>query len=83
MENEESPGQPGPLFFRVVQGEPTHAEIAALAAALTAKRAAAARQADPGTAPGGGWARRADLLRAPLAPGRDAWRRSLRTGPLR
>ncbi len=81
MGNEQPAAGPEPLF-RVVRGQPTHEEVAALAAALTAKRAAAARQAGA-AAPVSTWACRGDLLRAPLAPGRDAWRRSLRPGPLR
>ena len=69
-----------PSGLTVVAGHPTAEEVAALTAAVTAvlaaraardRAAAARRQA-------GGWADRSRLLRAPLAPGPGAWRRSAR-----
>jgi Acyl-CoA carboxylase epsilon subunit len=64
-------------FLRVVRGEPTAEEIAALVAALTTAHAPRA-----GAAPGGRshrgslWADRSRLVRRPLAPGPGAWRAS-------
>ena len=68
-------------FFRVVAGHPTGEEVAALAVALLAVRAAGGRARPraapvPGAGPATHWADRADLLRAPLAHGPGAWRRS-------
>ena len=72
-----------PAGLTVVAGQPTAEELAAstpvtaavtgvLAARAAGGRAAAARR------PAGGWADRARLLRAPLAPGPGGWRRSAR-----
>jgi hypothetical protein len=65
---------------RVVRGHPTEEEVAAVVAVLTAKLAARERAAltppSPRRRPAAGWAQRARLLRAPLAPGPGAWRRS-------
>ena len=66
----------GPLL-EVVAGQPTADEVAALTVALSAvlaarQRAASRRQAT------GGWADRSRLLRAPLRPGPQGWRRSAR-----
>ena len=62
--------------IRVVAGHPTHEELAALAAALTIKRAAAARAALPAPRPRSAWADRSRLVREPVAAGQDGWRRS-------
>jgi hypothetical protein len=61
----------GTPYLRVVRGEPTAEELAALVAVLTARSAAVAP--DPPARPA--WsdpARRLDVLR----PGPSAWRRS-------
>jgi hypothetical protein len=63
----------GPLL-RVVRGEPTAAELAALVAVLTARAAAGAAARRP--RPRSAWADPADRVRAPLAAGPGAWRRS-------
>jgi acyl-CoA carboxylase epsilon subunit len=84
-----SAGQPAAAELgglTVAAGQPTAAELAAVTAALTAvlatraaaDRAAADRAAAARRPPAGGWAGRAHLLRAPLVPGPDAWRRSAR-----
>ena len=74
-----------PPLLRVIRGNATAAETAALIAALavsraTAARAAAGGAAASGTAAGGGtlsgWRDRARLLRAPLRHGPGAWRAS-------
>jgi Xaa-Pro aminopeptidase len=65
----------GPVL-RVVRGEPTAEELAALTVVLTA-RAAAAAAPKPG-APRSEWRDRASLLRRPLHPGPGAWRASAR-----
>ncbi len=65
----------------VAAGQPTSTELAALTAAITAvlaTRAAAGRSAAASRRPAGGWADRANLLRAQLVRGPDAWRRSAR-----
>ncbi len=75
MVNEEPPA--GAADIRVVAGHPTHEELAALAAALTIKRAAAARAAAvPAPRPRSAWAGRGRLVREPVAAGPDGWRRS-------
>jgi len=63
------------LFLRIVRGEPTAEELAALVAVLAA-RAAAAGAAAARPRPRSAWAEPAARLRAPLAPGPAAWRRS-------
>jgi acyl-CoA carboxylase epsilon subunit len=64
---------PAPLF-RVVHGNPSVEETAALAVALAAKLAAGHQPARRGAA--SRWADRARSMRAPLTPGPDAWRTS-------
>ena len=62
-------------LLRVVRGEPTDEELAALVAVL----AAGARTSAGGTgtpAPVSRWASRADAVRAPAPVGPDAWRTS-------
>jgi hypothetical protein len=65
--------EPEPLL-RVVRGQPTDEEAAALAVVLAAKLAA---RPPHGRAAVAGWADRARALRAPLTPGPGAWRRAL------
>ncbi len=62
-------------LLRVVHGEPTDAELAALAAVL----AAAAAGGGGGDVPARGpdrWSDPAARLRTPLAPGPGAWQRT-------
>lgn len=61
-----------PPFLRVVRGEPTPVELAALVAVLAAR--AAAGPGPPG--PRSAWADPAARLGVPPAPGPSAWRRS-------
>ena len=68
--------EPEPLL-RVVRGQPTDEEAAALAVVLAAKLAARPAHGRPGRAAVGGWADRARALRTPLTPGPRAWRRAL------
>jgi hypothetical protein len=70
---------PEPLL-RVVRGQPTDEEAAALAVVLAAKLAAPPAQGRPRRGPAGGWADRARALRTPLTPGPGAWRNSARPG---
>jgi Acyl-CoA carboxylase epsilon subunit len=58
-------------LFRVVRGDPTDAELAALAVTLAALAAA-----DPEQAPPASSAWNAPRLRTPLHPGPGAWRTS-------
>ena len=67
--------QPEPLL-RVVRGQPTDDEAAALAVVLAAKLAARPAPGRTERAAVGGWADRARAMRAPLTPGPGAWRRS-------
>ncbi|HET7246296.1 MAG TPA: acyl-CoA carboxylase subunit epsilon [Streptosporangiaceae bacterium] len=71
--------EPEPLL-RVVRGEPTGEEAAALAVVLAAKLAARPAQARKKRAATGGWADRARAMRAPLTPGPGAWRNAARPG---
>ncbi|MGI8328697.1 acyl-CoA carboxylase subunit epsilon [Actinomadura scrupuli] len=62
-------------FLQVVRGDATPEEIAALVAVLAARAAAAAPTGPPARRPSE-WARRARLVRRPVAPGPGAWRAS-------
>jgi acyl-CoA carboxylase epsilon subunit len=68
-----APGEPAPPPLRLVRGDATPEEIAALVAVLSA--ASAAGDAAP-TRPRSQWASRQRAVRQPLAPGRGAWRAS-------
>jgi len=65
-------------FLRVVNGDASAEEIAALVAALTA--VAAARSSDAGEAEPGpvrnNWSAKARLMRSPVYPAAGGWRRS-------
>ena len=64
----------GPGAVRVVRGDPSAEELAAVLAVLAAARGRAGGPAQ--WAPEGGWASRGAALRRPIAPGRGAWRLS-------
>ena len=59
---------------RVVRGDPSAEELAAVLAVLAAARGRAGGAAQ--WAPEGGWSSRGAALRRPIAPGRGAWRLS-------
>jgi len=61
--------------LRVVRGDATAEEIAALVAVLVARSAGAEAPGQARSVPGL-WADRSRLLRRPLSPGPGAWRRS-------
>jgi hypothetical protein len=61
-----------PPVLRVVRGEPTAEELAALIAVVCARVAGGATVHRPRSA----WSAPDRLLRRPVAPGRDGWRRS-------
>ena len=61
--------------LRVVRGDPTPEELAALLAVVTA---AGEAPAEPERARRGGWSDPARQLRRPLTPGPNAWRASAR-----
>jgi len=68
--------------LKVVAGDPSAEELAALTVALSAVLAARggpARAGLPGRA-SPGWADRSRMMSVPPRPGRDAWRRSARPG---
>jgi hypothetical protein len=69
---------PGPVL-RVIRGDATPEEIAAVVAVLLSRAAAADAPPQPRPAPSA-WADRSRLLRRPLHPGPDAWRRSALPG---
>jgi hypothetical protein len=67
-----------PPVFRVVRGNPSVEETAALAVVLAAKLAAGppAGHGPARRGPASRWADRARSMRAPLTRGPDAWRAS-------
>ena len=68
-------------LFRVVHGNPSGEQAAALAVVLAAKLAAGPAGAGPRSRRTvGGWGDRARAVRAPLTPGPGAWRNSARPG---
>ena len=64
----------GPVL-RVIRGDATPEEIAAVVAVLLARSAASDASSSARPAPSA-WAARSRLLRRPLHPGPGAWRRS-------
>ena len=60
-------------MLRVVRGDPSPEELAALVAVLAA-RASSAAAGRPEPRAVGGWVDRSAGLRRPIAPGPDAWR---------
>jgi Acyl-CoA carboxylase epsilon subunit len=71
--------EPEPLL-RVVRGQPTDEEAAALVVVLTAKLAARPAPRHAGRAPVRGWADRRRAMRVTLTPGPGAWRNAARPG---
>ena len=67
--------QAGPPVLRVVSGDATAEEIAALVAVLASRPRAGAGEATA-TPARSAWSDRYRLIRAPLLPGPGAWRRS-------
>jgi hypothetical protein len=65
-------------YLRVVRGDATPGEIAALVADLAAVAAARSRAAAPPARPSArvGWSAQTRQPRTPLRPGAGAWRRS-------
>jgi len=70
---------PGPPLLRVVRGDATPEEIAALVVALLA-RSADAEAPGPARSVQNAWSDRSRQLRRSLAPGPGAWRRSALPG---
>jgi hypothetical protein len=78
MTEQQPPERP---WLRVVRGDPTPEELAALVAVLAARQAQAsqvAAEAGAGAAPGrrSAWGHPDSAFRQPLRHGPDAWRRS-------
>jgi hypothetical protein len=69
----------GPPLLRVVRGDATPEEIAALVAVLLARPADAGAPGPVRSVPGF-WSDRSRLLRRPLSPAPGAWRRSALPG---
>jgi hypothetical protein len=74
--SEDKPPASGAVL-EVVAGHPSAEELAALTVALAAALAARGPAGQPGR-PSPGWADRSSMMKAPLLPGPDAWRRSAR-----
>lgn len=72
--HDQAPGEPAPPPLRLVRGDATPEEIAALVAVLSA--ASAAGDPAPPPRPRSQWTSRERAVRQPLAPGRGAWRAS-------
>ncbi|TNY38653.1 acyl-CoA carboxylase subunit epsilon [Thermomonospora catenispora] len=62
--------------LRIVRGDATPEEVAALVAALSARAAAAAAAAGEGSRPRSLWADRSAMMRRSLPYGPGAWRAS-------
>ncbi|HEY4852905.1 MAG TPA: acyl-CoA carboxylase subunit epsilon [Streptosporangiaceae bacterium] len=75
-DDDQPPGQP---LLRVVRGDATPEEIAALVAVLLA-RSADAEAPGPARSVKNAWSDRSRQLRRPLSPGPGAWRRSALPG---
>ena len=69
--SESRPTQP---LLRVVRGNPTDEEFAALVAVVAVRRAAATTSEGTGVVRRSGWTERARGLREPLRPGPHGWR---------
>ena len=67
-------------LLRVVRGDATAEEIAALVAVLLAARPAVPEAPRPARSVQKAWSGRDSLLRRPLSPGPGAWRRSALSG---
>lgn len=70
-EEQDTPARP---VLRIVRGDPSPEEAAALVAVLSAAGGGDALAPDAG--PPSRWARPADLVRAPVRPGPGGWRAS-------
>ena len=71
--------EPAAPVFRVVGGDPTDAELAALAVVISALRRSRGPLAPPENPRiSGGWKSYWHTVRGPLFPGRDAWQATLR-----
>ena len=66
--------------LRVVRGDATPEEIAAVVAVLLSRAAASGVGTPPSRPAPSAWADRSRQLRRPLFPGPDAWRRSALPG---
>jgi hypothetical protein len=74
---EEKPVEPPPLL-RIVKGNPSAEEVAALIAVVSSMASAAADAAAQQKAPRPEWSARHRMLRRPLRHGPGAWRASAR-----
>ncbi len=61
-------------MLRIVRGDPSPEEVAALTAVLAA--ASGGGEPEPDTGPASVWTERESLVRRPLTPGPNAWRTS-------
>jgi hypothetical protein len=74
-EGSDAEAVPARPVLRIVRGDPTPEELAALTAVLAAASGGSGPSAeDP--APASAWAERESLVRRPLTPGPYAWRMS-------
>jgi hypothetical protein len=73
--SEDEAPQPERPVLRIVRGDPSPEELAALTAVLAAASAGSGTpEEDPG--PASAWTEREALVRRPLSPGPHAWRMS-------
>jgi hypothetical protein len=72
--DDDQPG--GQPLLRMVRGDATPEEIAALIAVILAARAAGTEAPRPARSVQSAWSDRSRLLRRPLSPGPGAWRSS-------
>jgi hypothetical protein len=68
------PATDGPPLLRVVKGEPTAEELAALVAVVAARAAGSGEAAAP--SPQSAWTDRSRYVRSPMSPGPGAWQAS-------
>ena len=66
--------------LRVIRGDATPEEVAALVAVLMSRAAAAASAQQAPSQARSAWSDRSRLVRGPLSPGPGAWRRSVLPG---
>ncbi len=74
MSDDEVP-EPARPVLRIVRGDPSPEELAALTAVLAAASAGSGAP-EQDTGPASAWTERESLVRRPLTPGPHAWRMS-------
>jgi len=78
MSDDSTPTEPTPPLLRVVKGNPSPEELAALVTVFSAMAGAAAEAASRQKKPRPEWSARQRAVRRPLRHGPGAWRASAR-----